>query len=126
MALSNFLAELWGISIVAVSLTLLVKEKYIKRLFAKIEAEESLFCWGFATFIIGLAMVLAHNIWVKNWQVVITIFGWLFLIKGLSMLFFPEFLKKWAKKIKDEQWLPIALVATLFVGLALTYLGFTA
>lgn len=126
MALSNYLAEVWGISIVVISLALLVKEKHLKRLFASLETEESFFLWGFISFVIGISMVLAHNIWVQNWQVIITILGWASLIKGLLLLFSPEFMKSYAKKIENKQWLPIALVVLVFVGLIITYLGFTA
>jgi len=126
MELSNYLAALWGISIIVIALALFVKEKNIKRLFAKIENEESLFMWGFVTFIIGISMVLAHNVWIQGWQVIITIFGWLALIKGFFFLFLPELTKKWTKKMENQQWLPIALVVAVFVGLVLTYLGFTA
>ena len=126
MELSNFLAELWGISLVVISLAFLVKETYLKQMFLKIKTEENLFCLGFVSFIIGLAMVLSHNIWVQNWKVIITIFGWASLIKGLSFMFFPEFVKNWAKKMETQQWLPIALVAVVFIGLVMTYFGFTA
>ena len=124
--LTNYLAEIWGISIVIISLALLTKEKHLKRLFAKIETEEGLFMWGFISLVIGLAMVLSYNVWDKNWQVVITILGWLALVKGLALLFLPELAKKYAKKIENQQWLPIALVILVFVGLVITYLGFTA
>ena len=123
--LSNYLAEVWGISIVVVSLAFLVNEKHLKRLFAAIENEENLFCWGFISFIIGIAMVLSHNIWVKNWQVIITIFGWLALLKGLAILFCPECMKKWAKKIENAPFLPFALVIAVIIGLVITYFGFT-
>lgn len=37
---------------------------------------------------IGLAMVLGHNIWSRGvLPVVVTIFGWLILIRGLVLLF---------------------------------------
>ena len=39
MALSNYLAELWGISIVVVPLVLLIKPEYLKRLFLEIETD---------------------------------------------------------------------------------------
>lgn len=124
--LSNYLAEIWGISIVVVSLALLIKEKHLKRLFAKIETEENFFCWGFISFVIGIAMVLSHNIWVKDWPVIITIFGWLALLKGLAFLFWPEYTKGLAKKMESVPFLPFALVIAIFVGLVITYLGFTA
>lgn len=125
MALSNYLAEVWGILIVVVSIALLVKDKHIKRLFEKIESEESLFCWGVASVLIGVSMILSHNLWVKSWQVIITIFGWISLLKGLSFLFVPELVKKWSKKLETSPFLPYALVVAVFVGLAVTYIGFT-
>lgn len=124
--ITNYLAEVWGISIVVVALALLIKEKHLKRLFAKIESEESLFVWGLVSFVLGIGMVLAHNIWVESWPVIITILGWLTLLKGLALLFLPEQMKAWSKKIENKQWLPIALVVLVFAGLIITYLGFTA
>ncbi len=126
MALSNYLAEIWGISLVVVSLALLIKETHLKRLFAEIETEENFFLWGLISFVIGISTVLAHNIWIKDWRVIITIFGWAALIKGLSLLFTPELAKKWVKKIENAPFLPYALVVAVFIGLAITYLGFTA
>lgn len=126
MMLSNYLAELWGISLVIVSLALLIKEKHLKRLFAEIQSEETFFMWGLVTFVMGLAMVLAYSVWAMNWQVIITILGWATLIKGLFILFFPEVLKKCTKKIENHQFLPFALLIALFIGLVLTYLGFVS
>ena len=82
MVLSNYLAELWGISLVVVCLSLLIKTKYLRRLFASLEDSNNLFCWGLCSLVIGIASVLGHNIWVNDWRVVVTIFGWIGLIKG--------------------------------------------
>lgn len=126
MALSNYLAEVWGISIVIISLAVLANPKYLKRLFAEIENEATMFFWGIISLVIGIAMISAHNVWAKNWQVIITILGWLSLLKGLHLLFWPENAKKWAKKIENAPFLPFALVILIFIGLIITYLGFTA
>jgi len=124
--LSNYLAEIWGISMVVVCLTLLIKPKYLKILFTEVENEATMLFWGIVSFIIGLAVILAHNIWIKNWQVIITILGWMALAKGLSILFLPDLMKSYVKRIEDKQWLPIALVIGVFIGLIITYFGFTA
>ncbi len=126
MPLSNYLAELWGISLVVVCLSLLIKTKYLRRLFASLEDSNNLFCWGLCSLVIGIASVLGHNIWVNNWRVVVTIFGWMGLIKGLTLLFTPELTVKWVKKMENASFLPFALVAGVFIGLILTYFGFTA
>jgi hypothetical protein len=124
--LSNYLAEVWGISIVIISLALLIKPKHLKRLFAEAENETIMFLGAIISLIICVAMVLAHNVWVQDWQVIVTILGWGSLVKGLSVLFFPELVKNWVKKMETASFLPFALLVTLFVGLALTYFGFTA
>ena len=124
--LSNYFAEIWGISLTVACLALLIKESHLKNLFAKLETETNLFCMGITSFVIGLSMVLSHNIWIKNWQGVVTLIGWISLIKGLSMLFMPEKTKTWIKMMEGKQWLPIALVVGVFIGLTLTYYGFTA
>ena len=124
--LVNYLAEVWGISMVIISLALLIKDKHLKSLLLKIETEESLFLWGFISLVIGLAMVLSYNVWTQSWQVIITVLGWLALLKGLALLFLPEMMKEWSKKIGYQKWLPVALIVFLIIGLVVTYFGFTA
>jgi len=124
--LTNYLAEVWGISTVIIAFALLVKEKHLKDLFAKIETEESFFFWGLISTIIGVAMILTYNVWAWNWQVIITLLGWAALLKGLVLLFCPEYMKNWAKKMDNNQWLPVCLVILVFIGLIITYFGFTA
>jgi vacuolar-type H+-ATPase subunit I/STV1 len=48
----------------------------------------ALFIIGLITLLVGLAMILVHNIWSGGaLPVTITILGWLTLIKGLLFLF---------------------------------------
>ena len=53
-----------------------------------------LFIVAIITFILGLLMVVSHNIWVMGWPVIITVFSWLVLISGIMRLFFPEMVTK--------------------------------
>ena len=126
MEISNYLAQIWGISTVVILLALLIKEKHLKRFFSSLDTENNFFLWGVISFVIGLAMVLTYNIWAWNWQVIITILGWASLLKGLLLLFCPETMVNYAKKINNEKWLPIWLMVLLIAGLVITYLGFTA
>lgn len=45
---------------------------------------------GLAAVVFGLIVVFNHNIWEKNWEVAITIAGWLILGKGLTFLLIPD------------------------------------
>ena len=42
---------------------------------------------GVLMFVAGLAIVRAHNIWVRNWTVLVTLSGWSFLLLGLVRMF---------------------------------------
>lgn len=124
--LTNYLAEIWGISLVVICFVLMIKEKHLKKLFSSIETEENMFSWGLTSFVIGISMVLSHNIWVRGWQSIITIIGWLSLAKGLTLLFCPEFIKNHIKKLENSQFLSPLLFMGIILGLIITYFGFTA
>ncbi len=125
MNLSNYLAQLWGITIVVVSFVLLIKPKLLEKLFAQAENKATMSFWGITTLVIGIAMVLVHNVWVSDWRVTITILGWLTLLKGLDLLFFPKRMKKRWLETKKRLWIWI-FGLLFFSGLVLAYLGFTA
>jgi hypothetical protein len=42
---------------------------------------------GVLLFVAGLALVRAHNVWARNWTVLITLCGWFFLALGLVRMF---------------------------------------
>ncbi len=125
MALSNFLAEIFGFSLAVAGLALLINQKNIKKLFQLAEDEAMTFCRGIVSFVIGVAIVLVHNIWASDWRVIITILGWLAVIKGVLCMFSPDSAKKWIDKVKDKEWIPIALVVIVLIGCLLIYFGFT-
>jgi hypothetical protein len=42
---------------------------------------------GVLMFVAGLAIARAHNHWVRNWTVLVTLSGWFFLALGLLRMF---------------------------------------
>lgn len=42
---------------------------------------------GVLLFVAGLAVVRSHNVWARNWTVLITLCGWCFLVLGLVRMF---------------------------------------
>lgn len=38
---------------------------------------------GVLMFVAGLAVVRSHNVWARNWTVLVTLTGWFFLVLGL-------------------------------------------
>jgi len=60
---------------------------------------------GYITFLLGLATVVAHNLWVADWRVAITILGWVTLFKGIEKIGFSNRVNKKAQMFKKLQWL---------------------
>ena len=123
-----FIARMFGLYIIIMGTILLCRRNiFIKFMedFSKNYAVS--FLTGIITLIIGLAIVLTHNIWVMNWTVIITLVGWAALIKGVWFLAFPDSISKFASFYSEAKVFGVihAIIALLF-GAYLTYMGFFA
>lgn len=79
---------------------------------------------GFTTVIIGFLIVNYHNIWGKDWTVLITIMGWLALTKGVLIIAFPRFVQSYSRLIFEGKGLQFFPYAAAFLGLLFGYFGF--
>lgn len=80
---------------------------------------------GVIALIIGLLIVLFHNVWAANWPVIITIFGWLGIVKGVWLLILPNTVGKLIEAYqKNIALLAVYLAMILALGIFLTVKGF--
>ncbi len=80
---------------------------------------------GFPLFAAGLAIVRAHNRWQGGWPVLVTVFGWLALLAGLSRILFPTRLAPIAiPAVQRTGVLPTAAVVLLGIGVFLSFKGY--
>jgi hypothetical protein len=86
-----FLSRLIGLYCLIYGLATIVHGQFIADALAKLTSDPlAVLCLSVFTVIAGLAMVLAHNVWSKVPAVVIvTLVGWLTLVKGMAFLFLP-------------------------------------
>ncbi len=68
---------------------------------------------GVMLFVAGLAIVRAHNIWVKSWTVLVTLCGWSFLVLGLVRMFGADQYRQ--ATVSISSWVFILLEACLLV-----------
>jgi len=82
---------------------------------------------GFVVLGLGVAMVLGHNVWSGGaLPIVVTIIGWLTLLKGLFLTFLaPAGAGAYLSAVRYEQLFYIYAGVTLALGAYLTYGGFT-
>ncbi len=80
---------------------------------------------GILTLLAGLAIVNAHNLWVSDWRVIITILGWLAIIRGALSLLFPAGMQAIGEIIVATTSGPIiAALIILVLGGILSWMGY--
>ncbi|MBN2096295.1 hypothetical protein JW752_02735 [Candidatus Peregrinibacteria bacterium] len=127
MDLSIFLARIIGIVYVVVGLSVFLNAKYYQKLLPEVVKNT---IWMLTMGLIGLVVcfiwVLKHNVW-EGWPLLITLFGWIGLVKSAYMLLFPEWTKR--MNLAFMKWVHVRAWwggVGLFVGLLFSYFGFFA
>src|SRR5271157_1945360 len=88
-----FLSRLIGLYCIVIALSMMTRRQAtVETVTALLQNPSMMLIVGIITLAAGLAVVLAHNIWSGGaLVVVVTVVGWVTLIKGLSFLFLsPE------------------------------------
>lgn len=81
---------------------------------------------GVAILLIGLLLVLTHNLWQGGLEtVVITVVGWIVALESLVYLFLSKaMLKKYGRWLKNKSVYYAITFMYLLLGSYLTYAGF--
>ena len=118
--------QLLGLAYVVMGLRGFInKEPYKDILDGYSNSPALLFLTGLVALVIGFLLVTFHNEWRVSWSVIITIFGWLALIKGVLILAFPGvFLKMSNAMQKGRKLFRAYAVFVLLLGVLFLLLGF--
>ena len=125
-----FLARAWGLYLTIISLALLLNRKSLQWLLKIYETERAVFLSGVASLMMGIFTLSAHNVWVSDWRLIITVFGWFALFKGIVRTFFSGWVVKnatrWVKVFMDKSLIFLLLLLVLALGVYLSYVGFAS
>ena len=126
MDVSKFLSKVMGIYLVIISAGMLIQMDHFVNAIVTLMHEPSLtLVTGFLTLILGITLVVCHNHWEWNWRLLITIFAWLILLKGFSLIFYPQLLIDVTIPLVKNQHIYYTFTSIyLALGLLLCYLGF--
>lgn len=121
MELSILVAKIFTLFILAWGVGVATGKLNMKKALDSFEESQGLmFATGFFSLILGALLVQYHNIWVKDWTVLITILAWATLIKGVLMIAYPQVLflsfgKGLLKNMKPA-WGLLPIIAGLVLG----------
>ena len=128
MDTSVFIARIFGAVYLVIAIGMLLNGKFYQKVMEDFPKNTALVLFsGMFALIIGIVIVTVHNIWAANWTVIITIIGWMGVLKGSWFIIFPETLSKFMQIYKkNPDSLKLHSITALVLGAFLTFAGYLA
>lgn len=125
MCNSIFYAQVIGLWLFLVALAMIIYPiRFKKNVMETLNHQGLLTFSGLVALAIGLLIVTRHNIWIADWPVIVTLFGWGLIFQGIMRIFWPEALSKMMKNLLAKSGFTIMTWVWLLVGLYLIWAGF--
>ena len=125
-----FLSRLIGLYCILIGLSMMTRgQATVETVAALLQNSAMTLILGVVTLGAGLAMVLAHNVWSGGALViVVTLVGWMALIKSLFFLFLPLEMEAglFLGQLHYRQLFYVYAAISLVLGIYRTYGGFRA
>ena len=128
MQASIFIARLLGPLLLAVGAGILINPSMFRTMGTEVVRSVTLvYLFGIMDLAAGLAIVLTHNVWLVSWRVLITLLGWLLIVRGAARVLLTEKVMVFgAKAFRNKQMVPVSGAIVGILGLVLSYFGYVA
>ena len=97
---------------------------FLKRVIDYTEDRTITISTGYITMLLGLVTVVAHNVWVWDWPVIVTLAGWIMTLKGVVYLLFPRILTVVIQDRRMQAAFRVGGVVSIVLGLLVGYDSF--
>ncbi|MBW3015956.1 hypothetical protein KY330_06040 [Candidatus Woesearchaeota archaeon] len=125
--ISILIAKIASIVFLAVGLGGLFNKDYYKKIVNDTFNNSGIvLAFGFITIIVSFLIVNFHNVWVYDWSVLVTLIGWVGLVKGFFILAYPESIFGFSKPVFSGKLAKILPYTTIILALIFGYFGFFA
>ena len=122
MDISLVIAQVLGIFFVVTGVAMVISSKsVIVAMEQSVENKGILFVWGMLALLMGAVIVVLNDMWISGLALFVTILGWLALIKGAFILFFPGVAAPLYKKFNKSGMIVFCGVVVFVIGLVLLY-----
>jgi hypothetical protein len=123
MNIANTLAVLMGTTLVILGITVFNKPYFNAVMTDLANSKGLVWITGLVTFVMGMVIVALHNVWSADWRVIITLLGWLTVIKGAVILLFPSSMLLVYRRFLSNHLLTYSGIYALILGGLLLFLG---
>lgn len=128
MQTSIFLARLLGPLLLFPGIGILLNPRVFRALAVEVVGSVTLvYLFGLVDFAAGLAIVLTHDVWLASWRVLITLIGWVMLLRGAVRIIAPDTVMGFAKTLVGKRPIyPVTGILAVILSLILCYFGYIA
>lgn len=122
------ITRILGPMIVIIGIGILVNLKTYQKVMEDFFKNAALvYLGGVLALVVGILIVLFHNVWEANWTIIITIFGWLGIVKGVCLIVFPNMLNKLTEAYaKNATLLMVHSIIIIAFGAFFVFKGYLA
>lgn len=122
MELSILVARILALTYISAGIAALSGRITFSKIVDDFKSSQGLtFVSGFLALVAGVFLIQYHNIWVKDWTVLVTIVGWISLFKGIMLIAFPQSISSFSRMYTNTRVWGGLMIA---VGLLFGYFGF--
>ena len=126
MDISLFLAKVFGIYLMVTGVAVALRRKElvpaIEQLF---DNRPLVYIMSVFALVVGLLLVVSHNIWVAGWPVVLTVLAWLVFLESIAYLLLPfAVLARLARWFNTQAWYVGGGAVSFLLGVFLAGKGF--
>jgi hypothetical protein len=132
MTSSRYIARLMGPVMLVIGIGMVAGmftegESYSSLMKEFIGSRALIFVTGALALVAGLAVVNAHNLWVPDWRVIVTVLGWMLIVRGVMNLVFPAAVQAMGDRMVASHAGVVAGAAfTIVLGALLSIMGYEA
>jgi hypothetical protein len=126
MQASHFLARLIGPIWIVLGASLVINANAYTAMAQEFVASRSLvYLAGTFALTGGVAIVLTHNVWAADWRIIITLFGWIATLAGVTRLLFPDHVRRLGRSmLASERPILITGIVWVILGAVLSFFGY--
>ena len=123
MDITILFAKVLGIYLIVSGLFLILKGKTVPHLLKDFFDHPAIvYLTGVILIFLSSIYLIQYSVWDGTWKVVVTLFAWIVMLKGLTYIFFPQVLDKIAVA-KFRNYFSVYGVVAIIIGVYLFFLN---
>lgn len=126
METSLFIAQIFGVAYVIIGLGLFFNSQYYSKAYVEMMKNSALLMTvSLVALVVSIVIVLVHNVWEWQWYVIVTLLGWIGLVKAFLLVVFPKQMVGFsAAMLKNKIFVMLGGLFFTALGVVLCYFSF--